>query len=59
MNIGAWLAKFPRPQSIVVDTAFGENSIDAEVLPDLTDGDLAQLGASASGGSQTPAQGNR
>src|SRR5271165_6605371 len=26
------------------ETAFSENSIDADVLPDLTDGDLAQLG---------------
>src|SRR5271166_2378182 len=26
------------------ETAFSDNSIDADVLPDLTDGDLAQLG---------------
>ena len=35
------LAPQPRSQ---YEAAFHENSIDADVLPDLTDGDLAQLG---------------
>ena len=41
MNIGAWLRSLGLSR---YETAFSENSIDAEVLPDLTDGDLAQLG---------------
>ena len=41
MDIGAWLRSLGLSR---YETAFSENSIDAEVLPDLTDGDLAQLG---------------
>ena len=41
MNIGAWLRSLGLSR---YETTFSENSIDAEVLPDLTDGDLAQLG---------------
>ena len=41
MDIGAWLRSLGLSQ---YETAFSNNSIDADVLPDLTDGDLAQLG---------------
>ena len=41
MDIGAWLRSLGLSQ---YETAFSDNSIDADVLPDLTDGDLAQLG---------------
>src|SRR5271167_1985051 len=41
MDIGAWLRSLGLSR---YETAFGDNSIDADVLPDLTDGDLAQLG---------------
>ena len=41
MNIGAWLRSLGLSR---YEFAFSENSIDADVLPDLTDGDLAQLG---------------
>ena len=41
MDIGAWLRSLGLSH---YETAFSNNSIDADVLPDLTDGDLAQLG---------------
>ena len=41
MDIGAWLQSLGLSR---YETAFSDNSIDADVLPDLTDGDLAQLG---------------
>ena len=41
MDIGAWLRSLGLSR---YETAFCDNSIDADVLPDLTDGDLAQLG---------------
>src|SRR5271166_6653215 len=41
MDIGAWLRSLGLSR---YETAFSDNSIDADVLPDLTDGDLAQLG---------------
>src|SRR5271157_2664305 len=41
MDIGAWLRSLGLSRH---ETAFSDNSIDADVLPDLTDGDLAQLG---------------
>ena len=41
MDIGAWLRSLGLGR---YEAAFCDNSIDADVLPDLTDGDLAQLG---------------
>jgi hypothetical protein len=41
MDIGAWLRSLGLSR---YETAFSDNSIDADVLPDLIDGDLAQLG---------------
>ena len=41
MDIGAWLRSLGLSR---YETAFSDNSIDADVLADLTDGDLAQLG---------------
>ena len=41
MDIGAWLRSLGLSR---YEIAFCDNSIDADVLPDLTDGDLAQLG---------------
>ena len=41
MDVGVWLRRLGLSR---YEAAFRENAIDAEVLPDLTDGDLAQLG---------------
>ena len=41
MDVGAWLRGLGLGQ---YETAFRESEIDAEVLPDLTDSDLNQLG---------------
>src|SRR5271169_2251053 len=41
MDLGVWLRSLGLSR---YETAFSDNSIDADVLPDLTDGDLAQLG---------------
>ena len=41
MDVGAWLRGLGLGQ---YEAAFRESEIDAEVLPDLTDGDLSQLG---------------
>ena len=41
MDIGVWLRSLGLGR---YEVAFSDNSIDADVLPDLTDGDLAQLG---------------
>src|SRR5260370_7811281 len=41
MDVGAWLRSVGLGR---YEAAFSDNSIDADVLPDLTDGDLAQLG---------------
>ena len=41
MDVGAWLRGLGLGQ---YETMFRESEIDAEVLPDLTDGDLSQLG---------------
>jgi hypothetical protein len=41
MDIGAWLRGLGLSQ---YETTFRESEIDAEVLPDLTEGDLNQLG---------------
>ena len=41
MDVGVWLRNLGLSR---YEAAFRENSIDADVLPDLTDGDLAQLG---------------
>src|SRR5271157_4660969 len=41
MDIGAWLRSLGLSR---YETAFSDNSIDADVLLDLTEGDLAQLG---------------
>jgi hypothetical protein len=41
MDLGGWLRSFGLEQ---YETAFRENAIDAEVLPDLTDQDLEKLG---------------
>ena len=41
MDVGAWLRALGLGQ---YETAFRESEIDAEVLPDLTEGDLSQLG---------------
>ena len=41
MDIGAWLRALGLGQ---YETTFRESEIDAEVLPDLTEGDLTQLG---------------
>jgi class 3 adenylate cyclase len=64
MDVGAWLRNLGLGR---YEAAFGDNSIDADVLLDLTDGDLVQLGvnlgdrkrllkAIASLGSDEPAQ---
>src|SRR5277367_298747 len=42
MDVGAWLRGLGLGQ---YETTFRESEIDAEVLPDLTEGDLIQLGA--------------
>ena len=41
MDVGAWLRGLGLGQC---ETTFRESEIDAEVLPDLTEGDLNQLG---------------
>jgi hypothetical protein len=41
MDVGAWLRGLGLGQ---YETTFRESEIDAEVLPDLTEGDLIQLG---------------
>ena len=41
MDVGSWLRSLGLGQ---YEAAFRDNSIDADVLPDLSDGDLAQLG---------------
>jgi class 3 adenylate cyclase/predicted ATPase len=41
MDVGVWLRSLGLDQ---YEAAFRDNSIDADVLPDLSDGDLAQLG---------------
>src|ERR1700735_2159182 len=41
MDVGAWLRTLGLGQ---YETTFRESEIDAEVLPDLTEGDLSQLG---------------
>ena len=41
MDVGSWLRSLELGQ---YEAAFRDNSIDADVLPDLSDGDLAQLG---------------
>src|SRR5271155_1769788 len=41
MDVGAWLRGLGLGQ---YETTFRESEIDAEVLPDLTEGDLSQLG---------------
>src|SRR5260370_39781617 len=41
MDVGAWLRSVGLGR---YELAFSDNSIDADVLPDLTDGDLLQLG---------------
>ena len=41
MDVGVWLRSLGLSR---YEAAFNDNSIDADVLPDLTDGDLAQLG---------------
>ena len=41
MDVGVWLRSLGLGR---YEAAFNDNSIDADVLPDLTDGDLAQLG---------------
>ncbi len=41
MDVGVWLRSLGLGQ---YEAAFRDNSIAADVLPDLTDGDLAQLG---------------
>ncbi len=41
MDVGVWLRSLGLSR---YEAAFRDNSIDADVLPDLTDGDLAQLG---------------
>ena len=41
MDTGAWLRSLGLSR---YEAAFSDNSIDADVLPDLTEGDLAQLG---------------
>ena len=41
MDVGAWLRALGLGQ---YETTFRESEIDAEVLPDLTEGDLSQLG---------------
>jgi class 3 adenylate cyclase/predicted ATPase len=41
MDVGVWLRSLGLSR---YEVAFNDNSIDADVLPDLTDGDLAQLG---------------
>ena len=41
MDVGIWLRNLGLSR---YEAAFSDNSIDADVLPDLTDGDLAQLG---------------
>jgi class 3 adenylate cyclase len=41
MDVGAWLCGLGLGQ---YETTFRESEIDAEVLPDLTEGDLSQLG---------------
>ena len=42
MDIEAWLRSLGLSR---YESAFRDNSIDADVPPDLTDGDLAQLGS--------------
>ena len=41
MDVRVWLRSLGLGR---YEVAFSDNSIDADVLPDLTDGDLAQLG---------------
>src|SRR5271166_4146681 len=41
MDVGSWLRSLGLGQ---YEAAFRDNAVEAEVLPDLTDGDLAQLG---------------
>ena len=51
MDVGSWLRSLGLGQ---YEAEFRDNEIDADVLPDLTDGDLNQLGVSL-GRSQAPA----
>ena len=41
MDVAVWLRSLGLSR---YEVAFSDNSIDADILPDLTDGDLAQLG---------------
>jgi SAM domain (Sterile alpha motif) len=41
MDVAVWLRSLGLSR---YEAAFSDNSIDADILPDLTDGDLAQLG---------------
>ena len=41
MDVGSWLRSLGLGQ---YEAAFRDNAIDADVLPDLSDGDLAKLG---------------
>ena len=41
MDVGSWLRSLGLGQ---YEAAFRDNAIDAEVLPELTDGDLEKLG---------------
>jgi len=41
MDVAIWLRSLGLSR---YEAAFSDNSIDADVLPDLTDGDLLQLG---------------
>ncbi len=43
MDVGVWLRSLGLEQ---YETLFRENDIDAEVLSDLTDGDLEKIGVS-------------
>ena len=55
MDVGSWLRSLGLGQ---YEAAFRDNAIDADVLPELTDGDLAQLGVTPRA-PQAPAQGDR
>jgi SAM domain (Sterile alpha motif) len=41
LDVAAWLRELKLEQ---YDAAFRDNAVDGEVLPDLTDADLQQLG---------------
>jgi hypothetical protein len=55
MDVGAWLRGLGLGQ---YETTFRESEIDAELLPDLTEGDLNQLGVPL-GAPQASPQGDR